>query len=58
MSPVDQVDSVTEMNGSYEKFEIGFRDEKRPEILGTSVLLLNTRNISNMAKHKNFNFHA
>ena len=24
MSPRYQVDSVTEMNGSYEKFEIGF----------------------------------
>ena len=39
MSPVDRACSVTGMNfplGSYEKFQPGFRDEKRPKILGTS----------------------
>ena len=39
MSPVDQAGSVTGINfalGSYEKFQPGFRDEKRSKILGTS----------------------
>ena len=39
MSPVDRADSVTGMNfalGSYEKFQPGFRDEKRSKILGTN----------------------
>ena len=39
MSPVDRADSVTGMNfalGSYEKFQPGFRDEKRSKILVTS----------------------
>ena len=39
MSPDDRAGSVTGMNfvlGSYEKFQPGFRDEKRPKILGTS----------------------
>ena len=39
MSPVDRAGSVTEMNfalGSYEKFQPGFRDEKRSKILETS----------------------
>ena len=39
MSPVDRDGSVTGMNfalGSYEKFQPGFRDEKRSKILGTS----------------------
>ena len=39
MSPVNQAGSVTGMNfalGSYEKFQPGFRDEKRSKILGTS----------------------
>ena len=39
MSPVDRAGSVTGMNfalGSYEKFQPGFRDEKRPKIQGTS----------------------
>ena len=39
MSPVDRADSVTGMNlalSSYEKFQPGFRDEKRSKILGTS----------------------
>ena len=39
MSPVDRAGSVTRMNfalGSYEKFQPGFRDKKRPKILGTS----------------------
>ena len=39
MSPVDWAGSVTGMNfalGSYEKFQPGFRDEKRSKILGTS----------------------
>ena len=39
MSPVDRAGSVTGMNfalGSYEKFQPGFRDEKRSKILGTS----------------------
>ena len=34
MSPVDRADSVTGMNftlGSYEKFQPGFRDEKKVE---------------------------
>ena len=36
MSPVDRAGSVTGMNfalGSYEKFQPGFRDEKRSKIL-------------------------
>ena len=39
MSPVNRAGSVTGMNfalGSYEKFQPGFRDEKRSKILGTS----------------------
>ena len=36
MSPVGRAGWVTEMNGLYEKYELGFRDEKRPEIVGTS----------------------
>ena len=39
MSPVDRAGSVTGMNfalGSYEKFQPGFRDEKRSKILDTS----------------------
>ena len=39
MSPVDRAGSVTGMNFalvSYEKFQPGFRDEKRSKILGTS----------------------
>ena len=39
MSPVDRAGSVTGMNfalGSYKKFQPGFRDKKRPKILGTS----------------------
>ena len=41
MSPVavDRAGSVTWMNfawGSYEKFQPGFRDEKRSKILGTN----------------------
>ena len=39
MSPVDRAGSVTGMNfalGSYEKFQPGFRDEKRSKILRTS----------------------
>ena len=39
MNPVDRAGSVTGMNfalGSYEKFQPGFRDKKRPKILGTS----------------------
>ena len=39
MSPVDRAGSVTRMNfalGLYEKFQPGFRDKKRPKILGTS----------------------
>ena len=38
MSPVDRAGAVTGMNfalGSYEKFQPGFRDEKRSKILGT-----------------------
>ena len=37
MSPVDRAGPLTETNfalGSYEKFQPGFRDEKRPKILG------------------------
>ena len=37
MSPVDRAGSVTGMNfalGSYEKFQPGFRDEKRSTISG------------------------
>ena len=39
MSQVDRAGSVTGMNfalGSYEKFQPGFRDEKRSKILDTS----------------------
>ena len=38
MSPVDRAGNVTRRNftlGSYEKFQLGFRDEKRQKILGT-----------------------
>ena len=38
MSPVDWAGTVTGRNcalGSYEKFQLSFRDEKRPKILGT-----------------------
>ena len=51
---------VTGMNfslGSYEKFQPGFRNEKRPKILGR-VLAPKSTNKANMAKHKNFNFRA
>ena len=37
MSPVDWAGMATGRNftlGSYEKFQLGFRDEKRPKILG------------------------
>ena len=54
MSPVDRAGSVTGMNfalGSYEKFQPGFREEKRSKILGLG-------NKANIAKHKNFNFWA
>ena len=39
MSPVDRTGPLTGTNlasGSYEKIQPGFRDEKRPKILGTS----------------------
>ena len=39
MNPVDRAGSVTGMNfalGSYEKFQPGFRDDKRSKILETS----------------------
>ena len=39
MNPVDRTNPVTATNfalGSYEKFQPGFRDEKRPKNLGTS----------------------
>ena len=39
MSPVNRAGSVTGMNfalGSYEKFQLGSRDDKRSKILGTS----------------------
>ena len=39
MSPVDRAGSVTGINfalSSCEKFEPGFREERRPKILGTS----------------------
>ena len=39
MSPVDRAGPLTGTNfalGSYQKIEPGFRDEKRPKILGTS----------------------
>ena len=54
MSPVDRAGSITGMNfalGSYEKFQPGFRDEKRWKILGMG-------NKANIAKHKKFNFRA
>ena len=38
MSPINRAGTVTARNftlGSYEKFQLGFRDEKRPKILGT-----------------------
>ena len=38
MNPVDWAGTVNGRNftlGSYEKFQLGFRDEKRPKILGT-----------------------
>ena len=60
MSPVDRAGSVTGINfalGSYEKFQPGFRDEKRSKILGTSSGP-NLGNKANIAKHKNFNLRA
>ena len=39
MSPVDRAGAVTGMNfalGSYEKFQPGFRDEKRKKTMGMS----------------------
>ena len=51
---------VTGMNfalGSYEKFQPGFRDEKRSKILGTNSGA-NSGNKANMTEHKNFNFRA
>ena len=39
MRPVDRAGPLTGTNfalGSYEKIQPGFRDEKRPKILGTS----------------------
>ena len=39
MRPVDRAGSVTGMHfslGSYEKFQPGFRDEKRSKIVGTN----------------------
>ena len=56
MSPVDRAGSVTGMNfalGSYEKFQPGFRDEKRSTSSGAKL-----GNKANIAKHKNFNFRA
>ena len=56
MSPVDRAGSVTGMNfalSSYEKFQPGFRDEKKSKILAP-----NLGNKANIAKHKNFNFWA
>ena len=64
MSQVDRAGSVTGMNfalGSYEKFQPGFRDEKRQEKGQRSwvrVLAPNLGNKANIAKHKNFNFRA
>ena len=60
MSPVDRAGSVTGMNfalGSYEKFQPGFRDEKRSKILGTS----SGAKFGKQSKHgetQNFNFRA
>ena len=51
---------VTGMNfalGSFKKFQPGFRNEKRPKILG-QVLAPKSRIKVNMAKHKNFDFRA
>ena len=58
MSPVDRVGSVTGMNfalGSYEKFQPGYRDEKRS---WGRVLAPNLGNKANMEKHKIFYFRA
>ena len=58
--PVDRAGSVTGMNfalGSYEKFQPGFRDEKRSKILGTS----SGAKFGKQSKHgetQNFNFRA
>ena len=55
MSPVDQADRFTESNfilGSYEKFQPGFRDEKRPK----TSCGPNSRNTALMAKHKVITF--
>ena len=48
MSPVDRAGQVIGIN---EKFQPGFRDDKRLKILGR-VLAQNSRNKENMAKHK------
>ena len=57
MSPVDRAGSLTGTNftlGSYEKFQPGFRDEKRPK---TSC----GAKFEKQSKHgetQNYNFHA
>ena len=60
MSPINRAGPVTGMNfalGSYEKFQPGFRDEKRSKILATSSGTKFGKQ-SNIAKHKHFNFWA
>ena len=58
MSSVDRTSPATGTNlalVSYEKFQPGLRDEKRPKILGR-VLARNSRSKANVAKHKSYNF--
>ena len=54
MSPVDRAGSVTGMNfalDSYEKFQPGFRDEKRSKSWGR-ILAPNSGNKAKIAKQK------
>ena len=60
MNPVDLAGLVTRPNfalGSYEKFQPGFRDLKKPKTLGTSAGA-KFENKANMGKHNIYNFRA
>ena len=61
MSPVDRAGSVTGMNfalGSYEKFQLGFRDEKKVKRSWERVLAPKLGNKANVEKQKIFYFRA
>ena len=61
MSQFDRAGSVTGINcalGSYEKFQPGFRGEKKVKDPGDEFWRQFSGNGANIAKHKNFNFCA